>query len=231
MFSYYGSKSKLVDLYPPPMYDTIIEPFAGSARYSLKYWEKDIVLVDAYSVIIDVWKYLQSASAKDILGLPDMEYGQSVDDFDLSTNEKKFLGFLVNEASAQPKKTVQKFSSVQRNKKRIAQDIGKIKHWKIINGDYRCLANIHATWFIDPPYQVGGKWYVKSNVNYDVLSKWCKSRNGQSIVCENTNATWLPFRPMKKFSGAYSKTVEAIWSNKTTEYDYQQQELFSGIVL
>ena len=31
MFSYYGSKSKIVDYYPPPKHKKIIEPFAGSA--------------------------------------------------------------------------------------------------------------------------------------------------------------------------------------------------------
>jgi len=34
MFSYYGSKSKIVDYYPPPKHKRIIEPFAGSARYT-----------------------------------------------------------------------------------------------------------------------------------------------------------------------------------------------------
>ena len=30
MFSYYGSKGKIVDYYPPPKHKKIIEPFAGS---------------------------------------------------------------------------------------------------------------------------------------------------------------------------------------------------------
>jgi site-specific DNA-adenine methylase len=33
MFSYYGSKSKIIDHYPAPKFNKIIEPFAGSARY------------------------------------------------------------------------------------------------------------------------------------------------------------------------------------------------------
>ena len=57
MFSYYGSKSKIVDYYPPPKYGKIIEPFAGSARYSLRFWQKDVLLVDKYPVIIEVWNY------------------------------------------------------------------------------------------------------------------------------------------------------------------------------
>lgn len=42
MFSYYGSKSKIVNYYPPPKENIIIEPFAGSARYSLKYFDNPI---------------------------------------------------------------------------------------------------------------------------------------------------------------------------------------------
>ena len=32
MFSYYGSKSKIVNYYPPPKYSKIIEPFCGSGE-------------------------------------------------------------------------------------------------------------------------------------------------------------------------------------------------------
>jgi site-specific DNA-adenine methylase len=37
MFSYYGTKKRIVNKYPEPKYDKIIEPFCGAAQYSLKY--------------------------------------------------------------------------------------------------------------------------------------------------------------------------------------------------
>lgn len=37
IFGYYGSKSKIAQHYPSPWFDTIIEPFAGSAAYSARY--------------------------------------------------------------------------------------------------------------------------------------------------------------------------------------------------
>lgn len=94
MFSYYGSKSKIVDLYQPPKFDKIIEPFAGSARYSLKY-------------------------------------------------------------------------SKVNNK----------------------------------------------HLDYPSLAEWCESRKGQTIVCENTKADWLPFIPLKEMHGQKYKTTEAVWYN------------------
>jgi len=43
MWGYYGSKSKIIDFYPEPKEDKIIEPFAGTAQYALKFWEKDAI--------------------------------------------------------------------------------------------------------------------------------------------------------------------------------------------
>ena len=112
VFSYYGSKSKVIDYYPAPQYDKIIEPFAGSARYALKWFNRDVLLVDKYEVIIKVWKYLQRANRQDILNLPELVYGQSLDDFVLSDDERLLLGFLVNGGSATPKIKVQKFNTI-----------------------------------------------------------------------------------------------------------------------
>ena len=90
------------------------------------------------------------------------------------------------------------------------------------------LENKKGTWFIDPHYMFGGHLYKKNNKNIDFkkLGDWCKNRNGQTIVCENTKADWLPFKPMVKMQGVKHKTTEAIWSNHQTAFDWQQQRLF-----
>lgn len=214
MWSYYGSKSKIVKYYPKPKYNKIIEPFAGSARYSLLYFENDITLYDKYPKIVKLWKYLQNASINDILGLPDMEYGQNVDMFNLSEEEKILIGFCINEGSASPKKSVGKFQSWNKNKVKIANSLYKIRHWVIQEYDYQLIKNETATWFIDPPYQHGGQYYVKGNkfLNFASLSDWCKSRNGQIIVCENTKADWMPFVPLIEMKGIKHKTIEAIYT-------------------
>ena len=50
MWSYYGGKSKVVDYYPTPKQSKIIEPFAGSARYALKWFDRDVLLVDKFDI-------------------------------------------------------------------------------------------------------------------------------------------------------------------------------------
>jgi hypothetical protein len=216
MWSYYGTKKKLAKYYPKPQYDTIIEPFCGAAQYSLfeNNWEKNVYLIDKYQVIIDIWKYLINASPKDILSLPDLQEGDNVDDFSsLCKEEKMLIGFCINPASAQPKKTSRERSRWNKNKTEIANNLYKIKHWKVKCDEYYNVKNTKATWFIDPPYQYGGIYYRinNKNIDYNNLSTWCKERNGQIIVCENTKADWMDFKPLVKLNGQLHETTESIY--------------------
>ena len=216
LWSYYGTKKKLAKYYPEPQFDTIIEPFAGAAQYSLfgNNWQKQVYLVDKYDIIVKVWQYLINATKEDILGLPDLDVGQNVDDFTTLSNEEKWLiGFCINPASACPKKTSTKRGRWNANKINIAENIYKIKHWKVKCDEFKNIKNISATWFIDPPYKYGGIYYRmnKKNIDYNDLAEWCKSRNGQIIVCENTKADWLDFKPLAELKGQLHTTMEAIW--------------------
>ena len=231
MWSYYGSKSRVVHLYPPPKEDLIIEPFAGSARYSLRYFEKEVLLVDKYEVIIRVWKYLQQCTPKDILCLPKLSTGMEINKLGLSEDECLFLGLLAGIASTSPRNKVSAYSGEQNGRKNkmknIANQLHKIKHWKFIHGSYEDIPNQTATWFIDPPYEFGGHAYVENKINFKSLAEWSKNRGGQIIVCENTKASWMDFKPMSKMRGAnLNYTTEAIWSNYPTNYDNTQHTLF-----
>lgn len=229
MFSYYGSKSKIVQYYPRPLHNKIIEPFAGSARYSLRYWENDVLLIDKYSIIVRTWKWLQKCSENDIRKLPILKLGETLDNFDLSEDEKIFLGFIVQQGTTGLRKTVSSFAvdGIESQLNNIANQLFKIKHWEIKQASYEDLENQKATWFINPPYQFGGHEYKCNNKQIDFvgLSEWCKNRNGQVIVCENTKADWLPFNPIIDMQGTMFKTTEAIWTNYHTHYDNIQQEI------
>src|SRR6185436_14939147 len=186
MWSYYGSKSRVVHLYPKPVEDKIIEPFAGSARYALRYWQKEVLLVDKYDVVIKVWKYLQQCSPGDILGLPKLTTGMELDKLPLAEEERLFLGLLAGVASTMPRNKVSAFSGEQNGRKNkmknIANQLHKIKHWEFLHGSYEEIPNQRATWFIDPPYEFGGHAYVESDINFVVLAEWSRNRDGQVIV-------------------------------------------------
>lgn len=216
MWSYYGRKWKIINKYPRPKFDLIIEPFAGSASYAYANWEKEVILVDAFDKIIKIWKYLQKSKPEEILKLPDVSNGEFIGDKHkwLCEEERWLIGFCINNASPTPKHTAGRmnFNSWSRDKIRIARDLHKIKHWKFILGDYRCLGDIEATWYIDAPYQFQ-KLYKENKIDYSTLSEWCKSRKGQVVVCENSTADWMDFKPLTTLHGQRTKTTEVIWTN------------------
>lgn len=233
MWSYYGSKTNIIDLYPKPLHDKIIEPFCGTARYALKYWEHEILLVDKYPVITEIWKYLQQCSPQDILGLPRFKKGENINDHTYDCDAQRYLiGFLIGFGFTDPRKSA---SPRMRNRpnainytiKKIAADLFKIKHWEIIEGGYDEIPNQIATWFFDPPYEFGGHAYKHSNkhIDFKSLAEHVTTREGQVIVCENMKARWLPFVPFKVQNVLTGAHAEAIWTNYHTHFNNVQQKL------
>lgn len=205
--------------------DLIIEPFCGAAWYSVNYAHKDVWVNDRYDVIYNIWNWLINKADKDfILDNLDYHIGDDISELDVPDEFKDLLGFCINTGSSTPKNIVQKWvcqsktdynwaSTTNFQLKRVANQLHRVKHWKCSDFDYRDIPNIEATWFIDPPYQHGGKYYKLNTIDYSDLREWCQSRKGQVIVCENTSADWLDFKPLSKIKGQRKKTTEAIWTN------------------
>lgn len=228
MWSYYGSKSKIIKYYPPPKYDKIIEPFAGTAQYSLKYYDRDVVLVDKYEVIIKIWKWLQQCSPGDVLGLPRLKYGETVDDYEFDCIEAKwFIGMIIVGAPTRPKLAASKWKTELRPNAQnykleyAANNLFRIRHWEIVHGDYFDIKNQEATWFIDPPYQSSGKYYKYNDIDYEFLSKWARERKGQSIVCEQEGADWLPFKVLIRQRGINSSSNEMIYTHPDNQWPWK----------
>ena len=218
MFYYYGRKQKIVNKYPQPKHNTIIEPFAGSAAYSMNYHFKDVILIEKDVKIASVWNYLINVEPSEILSLPILEKGQCLNNEEfsyLNDNQKNVIGLFLNPGSSVPKKSPGKFCAWnEKNRIKLSEDVQKVRHWKVINDDYRSVENIEATWFIDPPYQGnGGQYYRHGNKDFDFdsLREWILQRNGEIIVCENSEATWMEFQPLVDIQGQKHKTKEVIF--------------------
>jgi hypothetical protein len=65
-FSFFGSKWHVANYYPAPTHSIIIEPFAGSAGYSLRYPEHQVRLYDADPIICGLRNYLIRVTAEEI---------------------------------------------------------------------------------------------------------------------------------------------------------------------
>lgn len=205
-FSYYGGKYRAAKMYPAPR-GPVVEPFAGSAGYSVYYGVEEATLLDLDEAVCGVWNYLIKAREADILSLPDILPGQSTDDLHVPQEARWLIGFWLNPGSASPKKTLSKWAAGAfgqaaasqlvwggRVRRRLASQVSRIRKWQVIKGDYT-LSPPSPTTFVDPPYQHMGKYYRHGSRGFDYgrLAEFCTSRPGRVIVCENAGADWLPF--------------------------------------
>ena len=212
MFSYYGAKTKIVDLYPQPKYNKIVEPFAGSARYALKYFDKEVVLYEIYPKVFAIWEYLIKATKSDILNLPNLKIGDDIRKFtQLSNVEKWLIGYQLQRGNARPGCIVNSRCRWNEDKKRIANEVHKIKHWKIYNesGLYHEWSN--ATYFVDPPYTVQKHGYTEGKIDYSLILDKVNNGSGQFIVCGNSDDKWCQFVPLTKMTGIKKSHIECMY--------------------
>jgi len=219
MFYYLGRKKRLAKLYPEPEHDTIIEPFAGSAAYSLHgdRWKRQVVINDLSPIACMVWRWLLQASEKDVKALPEPPRGARLSAISgLSDAERWLIAFHINPGANQRSDVVTAFNRWSAGKHYIAANIHKIKHWKLVEGEYLALPDAKATWFVDPPYQRSGVHYMTNTVDHAKLKEWCLARDGQVIVCEQAGADWLPFRALADIAiCGKSRSSESVWTNAT----------------
>jgi hypothetical protein len=225
-FGFYGGKWRdAVKYYPTPHHGRIVEPFAGSAGYSLRYADRDVILGERDPIIASVWEYLIRATPKDILSIPDVPTDGSVDDLGVCQEARWLVGFWMNRGASRPRKKPSKWMREglrpgsfwgDRVRTTIAAQVEQIRHWKIYFCSWEDLpVSGDATWFVDPPYQLAGKHYRygSESIDYTDLGAWCRTLPGQVIVCENKGADWMPFRPLAstKTTRANRRSEEVVW--------------------
>lgn len=224
LFPFYGSKWLLARRYPSPG-DLVIEPFAGSAGYSLWYEPEKVHLYDVDPIIVGVWSYLIKATPRELLALPDIGLGDLVSDFDIPQEAKWLIGFWINRGSAEPRNhpspwQIKYVSSMnnqlvwsQRARDRLAAEVPKIQHWQV---EQRSYADVplydDATYFVDPPYVDKGKRYRCNHVDHAAIGAWAKSLPGHVIACENEGADWLPFQSLASIKSTRGVSHEVVYT-------------------
>lgn len=200
MFRYFGRKKQLARYYPSPRYDTVIEPFAGSAAYSMYHLSRirRALLIEKDPRVVDLWQYCLSATVAEIEALRVPEVGERSMDFLMI-----IAGVSTSDSRRQSKVTTDWQRSAAISMLRaMVRDIRvlPLDRIRLTCGDYTEAPDVAATWFVDPPYQSVTAGYSADcgavNLNYAALASWCRSRKGQVIVCERADATWLPFEPL-----------------------------------
>jgi site-specific DNA-adenine methylase len=223
MFYYYGRKKQIAKYYPVPNYDTIIEPFAGSAAYSLyrDNWKNNVILIEKDERIVAIWEWLIfEATPQNIKALPQLKVGEKSSELLHIIHAATKMAFHY--------KTIKVTPVLARNweisKRYMAENLFKVKHWQIKQGDYTLAPDREATWFIDPPYKKdSGKGYKYSSdlIDYDELATWTLMRKGEIICCEGIHGDYLPFKPLINLKGVAGKTSKEVIYYRSPKSQHQ----------
>ena len=230
-FSYYGSKYTVAKHLGPPRAPVVIEPFAGSAAYSVRWEPEKAILFDANPAIVALWEWLITAAPGDVAAIPD-----SFDDFSdvaaLPEGASYLVRLWIAKGRAEPSGALSPWYFRYRNardcrvwgpavKQRIISQLPKIREWEIHQASWdeidvgRFGNDVH--WHIDPPYSSpAGRRYPHDHVDYDKLADWCRRLPGDVDVCEQEGAEWLPFSPLCSVVTARGRRTgavshEAVW--------------------
>lgn len=212
MFYYYGRKKQIARHYPEPNFNVIVEPFAGSAAYSLhnENWKKDIVLIEKDKRVAEIWDWLiHKATPSEIERLPELKVGEKSSEFIHIIHAATKMAFKY--------KTIKVTPVLARNweisRRVMAQSLHKIRHWKIICGDYSESPDVEATWFVDPPYKNSpgmGYEFSSAKLDYTKLAGWASTRKGEIIFCEGEHGDYLPFEQLLELKGVAGKSSKEV---------------------
>lgn len=224
---YYGAKWRIAPRYPAPRHRTIIEPFAGAAGYSLRYPDRDVILVEKYHVVAEIWRWLISATPDEVRAIPCVDAVADLPAW-VPQAARWFVGFTMGQARMRPALNTSAGLLKRRvtgtrwaegwtpsARARVSEQVSAIRHWRVIEGDFTAAPDVAASWFVDPPYRGRpGSHYThhSGRIDYPALARWCRARRGQTIVCEAAGADWLPFSAFGSVSGmGGAPSREAIW--------------------
>jgi hypothetical protein len=208
LFKWFGSKWSSAKKYPCPDHPTIIEPFAGSAGYSLNYAERNIVLWEDDQNLFQLWNWLiNQATTDDILKIPvNLPVGTNILKLQLSKGQALLLKHWQRTNNVGDCWTISSWGNLpgqwtRNTRARVADEVHAIKHWKLDRPIH--YIDKAVTWFIDPPYLYN---YQYSNdlddFNHQALDSLVQTIAKESlvIVCEARRKSdgkipdYLPFQ-------------------------------------
>lgn len=245
MFYFYGGKRRLARFYPAPQHKIVVEPFAGSASYSVRHLvpvkgERLIeraILIEKDPRVCETWQRLLAMEPDELLAMPIPEAGERTSDFLFMTSACSNRIARTKEMTVTGRMPV----VIRRMLKQIAAVLPHVKgRVEIIQGDYTAAPDIEATWFVDPPYHVDGRAQTRGMgyaegcdsyaLDYDSLGSWCQERRGQVIACEQQGAIWLPFEHLRTARNSIGTTAtEVAWVRPQPEAEQteRRQELIA----
>ena len=208
LFKWFGSKWLSSRKYPAPLHDTLIEPFAGSAGYSLRHGDgRNVVLYESDAHLLRLWRWLiEEATEEDVRQIPiQVPEGTDIRTLGLTDGQQLLLKTWQRTNNVGDCWTISPWGNkpgqwTANTRARVAAEFEAVRGWKIFPEGLKSFTRPPtATWFVDPPYEFNYQYRSKSPVDYSKLGQIVAALPGQQIVCEavcpktGRVPAWLPF--------------------------------------
>lgn len=215
MFYYFGRKGRLAGKYPAPEHPLVIEPFAGSAAYTLHHRPERALLIERDQRVVDLWNRLCAMGPEGLAAAEPPVIGERTSDLWHLTSMASKDSLTVSGYKVSP----WALASWELARKVALRHVEYASTIEYVNGSYVDAPDVVATWFIDPPYQHVPSGYLHGSRGFDygALAEFCRTRRGQVIVCEQEGADWLPFEPFTSQQNVQStgRSHEVWWTNQS----------------
>jgi len=230
LFKWFGSKWLASKLYPAPDHDTVFEPYAGSAGYSLRHHEKKIVLWEENPNVSALWQWLiGEASSASVLEIPvGVPEGTDIGTLGLSVGQSLLLKHWQRTNNVGPCSTISPWGNkpgqwTANTRARVAEELHAVKHWKV----GRIHPDSPGTYFLDPPYIYNYRYGFKEFDHAGLVKKIAMIPRGSQIIaceaaCQKTGRVpdYLPFEPFGLRITSRRKTTE---NHHSREYLYHEK--------
>lgn len=208
LFKWFGSKWSASKHYPAPRFDRVVEPYAGSAGYALRFGAgRRVIIAERDPHLRLLWRWLISeATAAQILEIPlDLPEGLDIRALGLNIGQATLLKTWQRTNNVGNCWTTSAWGSkpgqwTASTRARVAAEFSAVRSWILTDSAEDLFASpaAPATWFVDPPYQFNYR-YKTAPLAYSTLGAQLASLPGEVIVCEARDPktglapNWLPF--------------------------------------
>lgn len=188
LFKWFGSKWLASRLYPQPQHNQIFEPFAGSAGYSLRHVEREVIIFENDPLLSELWAWLISEANTDlIMSIPlGTTVGADIREMGLTRGQQLLLKNWQRTNNVGNCWTISPWGNkpgqwTASTRKRVAEEVNHIKHWQFRPIEFNKI----GTYFIDPPYLYNYR-YRQSGFDHKGLAVKIRGlpRASEIIACE-----------------------------------------------